>query len=215
MRTTDTAARPARLGPVPLVWAKAMIWVLGLLPAARWVVLGVNDGLGANPAEFLIRSSGTFTLVALLVTLAITPLRQLTGWSAWVRLRRLCGLFTFFYACLHLFGYLAFDQGFDVEAAWRDAWQRPLIAVGWLAWLGLLALALTSPQAAMRRLGRRWQTLHRTIYGLLALALLHFWLHRAGKNDFADVWVFGAIGLVLLAWRLAWPRWRRRQPRPA
>ncbi|MCK9510359.1 MAG: sulfoxide reductase heme-binding subunit YedZ [Pigmentiphaga sp.] len=202
-----------RLGPCPLVWAKTGFWLLGLLPLLRWVVLGFTGGLGANPTEFLIRSSGTFTLVALLVTLAITPMRRLTGNPAWLRLRRLCGLFTFFYACLHWLAYLWWDRWFDPAAIWQDAWQRPLIAIGWLAWTLLLVLALTSTQGWQRRLGRHWQRLHRLIYPVLLLALLHFWLHRAGKNDFADVIVYGAIGIALLAWRL--PRaWRSRKARP-
>jgi len=192
-----------RLGPFRLTWIKAGFWLLGLLPLLRWIALGFTGGLGANPTEFLIRSSGTFTLVALLITLAITPMRWLTGNPAWIRLRRLCGLFTFFYACLHWLGYLWWDRWFELAAIWQDFWQRPLIAVGWMAWTLLLALALTSTRGWQRRLGRRWQALHRLIYLALFLALLHFWLHRAGKNDFADVMMYGGIGAALLVWRLA------------
>ncbi len=195
---------------MPVRWAKAVVWLLGLAPMVRWVVLGVMGGLGANPTEFLIRSSGTFTLVILLVTLLISPLRAVTGNAAWLRLRRLCGLFAFFYACLHWLGYLWWDQWFDWLAVARDAWQRPLIAVGLAAWAVLLLLAVTSTQGWMRRLGRRWQALHRGVYLAVLLALVHFWLHRAGKNDFADVWWFAVVAAVLLAWR-AWRAWRARR----
>lgn len=207
---TERRVRPkgARIAGLSVRQAKVVVWALGLAPLGRWLLLGFTGQLGANPPEFLIRSSGTFTLVILLVALAVSPLASLTGNLAWLGLRRLCGLFAFFYACLHWLGYFWWDQWFDVMAVLSDAWQRPLIAVGLAAWLVLLALAITSTRGWMRRLGRRWQTLHRGVYVALLLALLHFWLHRTGKQDFADVWLFACIGAILLGWRV-YRRWQR------
>lgn len=188
--------------------AKPLVFGLGLFPVARWIWLGVNDGLTANPTEFLSRSSGTWTLVCLLITLAITPLRQLLGQPALVRLRRMCGLFTFFYATLHALAWAWWDQGFEPAAMVADILKRPFITVGVAGFLLLALLAGTSTQGWIRRLGKRWQTLHRAVYLIGVLAILHYFWHKAGKNDFATVTLYAAVLAGLLAWRVQrwlWP----------
>lgn len=189
---------------------KPFLFLLGLTPFARWIWLGLNNGLTANPVEFLTRSSGTWTLVCLLVTLAITPLRRLTGQPALVRLRRMCGLFAFFYGAMHFMAWVWWDRGFDPAAMLQDIGERPFITVGFAAFVLLTALAVTSTQWAMRRLGKRWQQLHRAVYLIGCLAVLHYWWHKAGKNDLAQPALYAGVLALLLGWRLAaW--WRRRR----
>nr|WP_236593855.1 protein-methionine-sulfoxide reductase heme-binding subunit MsrQ [Burkholderia gladioli] len=182
--------------------AKPVVFLAGLFPLARLVVLGFTGGLGANPIEFVTRSTGLWTLVILCVTLAVTPLRRLTGINALLRLRRMIGLFAFFYALLHFTTYFWFDKWFDLPAILKDVFKRPFITVGFAAFLLLIPLALSSPRAAARRLGRHWQRLHRLIYAIAVLAILHFWWMRAGKHDLALPKLYGAIVLVLLGWRV-------------
>jgi sulfoxide reductase heme-binding subunit YedZ len=188
--------------------AKPLLFVLALGPLA-WLVFGaIANTLGANPAEALIRATGDWTLRFLCLTLAITPLRQTTGWHALARLRRMIGLFTFFYGVLHFLSFAGFDQGFDVDAIVRDIVKRPFILVGSAALLLMLPLAATSFNRAIKALGaKRWQALHRSVYGTALLALLHFFWMRAGKNDFAEVAVYAAIIGALLGWRLR--RWHQ------
>lgn len=184
--------------------AKPAVFVLCLGPLA-WLVWGaLHDTLGANPAEALIRSTGDWTLRFLCIALAVTPLRQATGWHALARWRRMLGLFTFFYAVLHFLCYAWLDMGLDAGDIARDIVKRPFILVGATALLGLLALAATSFNRAVRALGaRRWQALHRSVYAIAGLALLHFFWMRAGKNDFAEVGVYAAVVALLLGWRIA------------
>jgi sulfoxide reductase heme-binding subunit YedZ len=188
---------------------KPLLFVLALGPLA-WLVAGaVNETLGANPAEALIRGTGDWTLRFLCLTLAVTPLRQWTGWTALVRLRRMTGLFTFFYGLLHFFGYAWLDMGLDWGAIVRDIPKRPFVLVGSAALLAMLPLAATSFDRAIRALGgARWRALHRAVYGVAVLAILHFFWMRAGKNDFAEVAVYAAVLGGLLGWRL----WRRFAP---
>lgn len=183
--------------------AKPLVFVLCLLPLA-WLVWGAaSDQLGANPAEALIRSTGDWTLRMLCLTLAVTPVRVWTRTPQLARYRRMLGLFTFFYACLHLLAYSWLDMGLDVADIGRDILKRPFILVGFASWLLLLPLALTSFNRAVRALGgRQWQALHRLVYLIAGLALLHFFWMRAGKNNFAEVGVYAAIIAVLLGWRL-------------
>jgi len=185
---------------------KPLLFAVFLLPLT-WLLYGaLANKLGANPAEALIRATGDWTLRFLCLTLAITPLRQTTGWHALARLRRMIGLFTFFYGVLHFLSFAGFDQGFDLDAIVRDIAKRPFILVGSTALLLMLPLAATSFNRAIKALGaKRWQALHRAVYGTAALALLHFFWMRAGKNDFAEVAVYAAIICVLLGWRLR--RW--------
>ena len=188
---------------------KPLVFLACLLPLA-WLVHGAaTDGLGANPAEALIRSTGDWTLRLLCLTLAVTPLRQWTGWHLLAKLRRMLGLYTFFYAVLHALAYAWLDMGLDVGDIVRDIAKRPFILVGTAAWLLLLPLAATSLDRAVRALGAaRWRALHRAVYAVAGLALLHFFWMRAGKNDFAEVAAYAAILGLLLGWRL-WKRARR------
>ena len=192
-----------------LVPAKVAVFIAMLFPLARLVLLGVTGGLGANPIEFITRSTGLWTLVYLCITLAITPVRRMTGITALARFRRMIGLYAFFFAVLHFTTYIWFDKWFDVAAMLKDIGKRPFITVGFAAFVLLIPLAVTSPKAIARKLGRRWQTLHRAIYLIAALAILHFWWMKAGKHDFELPKIYGSIVIVLLGWRvIAWLRTR-------
>lgn len=186
------------------------MFVAALLPLAALVAGAATGTLGANPAEVLIRSTGDWTLRLLCLTLAVTPLRQFTGWHALARLRRMMGLFCFFYGLLHFLCFAWLDMGFDPTAILRDIAKRPFILVGSAALLLMLPLAATSFNRAIRWLGAaRWQRLHRAVYAVALLALLHFFWMRSGKNDFGEVAVYAAIVGVLLGWRV-WYRVSRR-----
>ena len=195
-----------RFGPRQLLWAKWMVFGLSLLPLLRLIVLGLQDRLTANPIEFITRATGDWTLYFLCLTLAVTPLRRVTGLTALIRFRRMLGLFTFFYASLHFLTFIWFDHFFDLAEMVRDILKRPFIAMGFSAFVLLVPLALTSNDFMLRRLGRRWSVLHRLIYLIAILALLHFWWMRAGKNNFTEPLVIGAVIAVLLALRLIWLR---------
>jgi methionine sulfoxide reductase heme-binding subunit len=192
--------------------AKPLLFLLALGPFA-WLLYGaLTDTLGANPAEALSRGTGDWVLRFLCLTLAVTPLRQWTGWSALARLRRMLGLFAFFYAVLHFLCYAWLDMGFDVGDILRDIPKRPFVLVGTLALLLMLPLAATSFNRAIRALGPvRWKLLHRLVYAVVLLGLLHFFWLRSAKNNFAEVGVYAVIVALLLGWRLhsAWrPRAR-------
>ena len=188
---------------------KRALFVSALLPLLINVWLAAQDRLGANPIESLTRSSGDWTLYLLTLTLAITPLRRLSGQHWLQALRRMLGLFAFFYACLHFTTFIWFDHFFDLAEIGRDVWKRPFITIGFAALLLLIPLAVTSTDAMQRRLGRRWSQLHRLVYGVALLALLHFWWMRAGKQNFAEPILMSAIIMILLAARAAGPiqRW--------
>jgi methionine sulfoxide reductase heme-binding subunit len=213
-RAAKPAARTAAAaGPRWLPWTKAAVFVAAWYPLARIVFFGLTDRLGANPIEFITRSTGLWTLVFLCITLAVTPLRRLTGWNTLIRFRRMLGLYAFFYATLHFTTYIWFDKWFDVAAMLKDVGKRPFITVGFAAFVLLIPLAVTSTRAMARRLGRRWQTLHRLVYAIGVLAILHFWWMKAGKHDLVLPKIYGTIMLVLLGWRLGvWllERWRAR-----
>lgn len=188
---------------------KAGLFIVALLPLARLVLLGFLDKLSANPIEFITRSSGDWTLYLLGLTLAVSPLRQITGWSWLISFRRMLGLFTFFYGSLHFTTFIWFDHFFDLDAMWKDVLKRPFITVGFAAFVLLLSLAVTSTNKMMKRLGGRWKMLHRLIYLIAVLALLHFWWMRSGKQNFAEPILIGSIIALLLASRvLFW--WRAR-----
>lgn len=181
---------------------KSWLFIVCLLPLVRLVILGLNNDLSANPIEFITRSTGTWTLVGLMVTLTITPLRRLTGYAGLIRFRRMLGLFTFFYVCLHFITYIALDQFFDPAAIARDIIKRPFITVGFAAFVLLIPLAATSTHAMMRRLGRRWQQLHRLVYAVAILGVVHyFWLV---KKDLTEPLIYGAVLTLLLLMRLPW-----------
>jgi sulfoxide reductase heme-binding subunit YedZ len=183
--------------------AKSLVLLFGLVPFA-WLFWGAaTDALGANPAEFLSRATGDWTLRFLCLTLAITPLRQFLGWPELARFRRMLGLLTYFYVLLHLLCYSWLDMGFDWADTVRDITKRPFIWLGFGAFVLLTLLAATSLNRAVRWLGsKRWQRLHQSVYAIAALSLLHFFWMRAGKNNFTEVWVYAAVIAVLLGWRV-------------
>jgi sulfoxide reductase heme-binding subunit YedZ len=196
-------SKPWLLQPV----AKPLVFALCLLPSA-WLlygavrsVMGVNT-LGANPAESLIRATGDWTLRFLCLTLAVTPLRLWIKQPALARLRRMLGLFTFFYGCVHFLCYSWLDMGLVLDDIVRDIAKRPFILVGTSALLLMLPLALTSFNRAIKTLGAaRWQALHRMVYAVVLLGLLHFFWMRSAKHNFAEVAVYAGVIAVLLGWR--------------
>ena len=188
----------AQLKPDQVRWLKAALFVLCLVPLARLAWLGTHRGLGANPIEYITHSTGWWTLSFLLITLSVTPLRRLTGWNWLLRLRRMLGLFAFFYVCLHFVTYIWLDQFFDWHSMVKDIAKRPFITVGFTAFLLLIPLAATSTSRMVKRLGaRRWQRLHRAVYVIALLGVLHFWW--LVKKDIREPLLFGALlGLLLL-----------------
>ena len=192
--------------------AKPVVFVLCLLPFAWLFYAAAANQLGANPAEALERALGDWTLRFLCLVLAVTPLRVITATPQLARFRRMLGLFVYFYGVLHLLAYAWFDMGLDLGDILRDIPKRPFILVGTLALVLLTLLAATSFNRAIRWLGAaRWQALHRGVYAVAGLAILHFFWMRAGKNNFAEVAVYAAILTLLLGWRV-WHRWRRPSP---
>ena len=191
--------------------AKPLVFVLCLLPFA-WMVYGAfTDGLGANPAEYLIRSNGDWTLRFICIVLAVTPLRVMAKLNGLARFRRMLGLFAYFYVVLHLLSYSWFDMGFDVPEIAKDIAKRPFILVGFAAFVLLTPLAATSFNRAIRAMGaKNWQRLHRLVYVIAGMGLIHFFWMRSGKNNFAEVLVYAAIIGALLGWRV-WNRLRQRR----
>jgi sulfoxide reductase heme-binding subunit YedZ len=185
-----------------LQYVKPIVFLLALLPLGRLIWLGSEQDLGANPIEFITRSMGTWTLVFLCLSLAMTPARMLTGWTGFIHLRRMLGLFCFFYATMHFLIWLWLDHNFSLGAMWQDVLERPYITFGFLAFVLLIPLALTSNRWAQRKLGRRWSHLHRMIYGIAVLAILHYWWHKAGKSDYETVSIYLGVIVVLLLLRL-------------
>ena len=183
--------------------AKPLLFAVCLLPFA-WLFYGaLADQLGANPAEALSRATGDWTLRFLCIVLAVTPLRVISRTPALARFRRMLGLFVYFYVVLHLLTYSWFDMGFDVVEIAKDIVKRPFILVGFAAFVLLTPLAATSFNAAIKDMGaQRWQWLHKLVYVIAALGLLHFFWMRAGKNNFAEVFVYAAIIAALLGWRM-------------
>lgn len=190
---------------------KGVLFALALLPFLRLVTFTLTDRLGANPIEFITRNTGDWTLYFLCLTLAVTPLRRFTKWTWLTRLRRMLGLYAFFYASLHFMTFLWFDHFFDLQEMWADILKRPFITVGFTAFALLIPLALTSTNGMIRRLGaKRWQRLHKLVYLIAGLGILHFWWMKEGKNDFGEPLLFGVIVLVLLALRVWWAVSQRR-----
>ena len=192
--------------------AKPLLFLLALLPVG-WLLWGAVTGrLGPNPAEALVRSSGDWTLRFLCVALAVSPVRISLGLPPLARLRRMLGLFVFFYAIVHFLAYSWLDKGLEFSEIAVDIAKRPFILVGFVSLLLLSLLAATSWNGAVRHLGAlRWQRLHRAVYLIAGLAILHFFWMRAAKNNFVDVAVYGAVLGALLGWRVL-RRWRSRQP---
>ena len=185
----------------PATWW--MLLLVGLLPFFGLVLMTLQDQLGPNPTEYLTRATGDWALRGVCVVLAVSPLRVWSGWPEWLRFRRMLGLLVYFYAVLHLACYAWFDMGLEWADIVADIPKRTFILVGFAAALLLTAMALTSFNRAIRWMGAaRWQQLHRSVYAVAVLAVLHFWWMRAGKQDFAEVLVYAGILAALLGWRL-------------
>ncbi len=193
--TLQASMRPRTLRLV----IKPLVFVLCLLPFA-WLVYGaINDMLGANPVETMTRDTGEWALRFLLVTLTITPLRKLTGKSWLMRLRRMLGLYAFFYALLHFTTYIWLDQFFDWAEILKDIVKRPFITVGFAAFVLLMPLAFTSTNKMMKRLGKKWKQLHKLVYVIAALGILHFlWIVKADTREPA---IYFTIFLLLMVFR--------------
>jgi sulfoxide reductase heme-binding subunit YedZ len=210
--TKNAPVRPATSpSPTQLAVIKSVLFVLALLPFARIVWLIVQQ-VPVEPVEFVTHGTGDWALYLLCATLAVTPLRRFTGWNWLIRLRRMLGLFTFFYALMHFLTFLWADHGFDVGAMWKDVLKRPFITVGFIAFVLLVPLAATSTNAMIKRLGRRWAQLHRLIYLIAPLAILHYWWMKAGKHNFEQPIVWGTVVAVLLGLRVYWSWNRARSP---
>lgn len=181
---------------------KPLVFSVSLLPLVWLFWLAWSDQLGANPVETLSHRTGDWSLRFLLLTLAVTPLRRLTGWNGLQRFRRMLGLFAFFHVCLHFSVYLIFDQFFDLSTIIADVAKRPYITVGFAAFVLLIPLAVTSTNRMIKRLGRNWQRLHRLVYLIAILGVLHYlWLVKA---DLREPLIYAGILAVLLGYRLWW-----------
>ena len=190
--------------PKQLTLIKSLVFFLALLPFVRMAWL-VFQGVPVEPLEFLTRGTGDWTLYFLCITLAVSPLRRLSGWNWVIKLRRMLGLYAFFYALLHFVTFFWFDHFFDIAEMLKDVVKRPFITVGFIAFVLLIPLAVTSTNAMVKRLGgKRWLWLHRLVYLIAPLGILHFWWMKAGKNDFQEPIIFGTIVALLLAMRVYW-----------
>ena len=188
---------------------RAATFVGALLPAIWLVICFLRDDLTANPIEYITRHTGFWALMLLVVTLAVTPARRITGWNEVIKLRRMLGLFAFFYATLHLLTWVVLDKFFDFAWMLEDVAERRFITIGMLTWAMLLPLALTSTKAMIRRLGRRWQALHRLSYVAAITGVLHFWW--LVKADLFEPQMVALALSALLGFR-AWWTWRVRTP---
>ncbi|MEK7884942.1 sulfite oxidase heme-binding subunit YedZ [Methyloversatilis sp. NSM2] len=190
-------------------WIWRAVWAACLLPLMLLVAGGLRDALGANPIEHITRATGDWTLRLLLLTLAVTPLRQLTGWHWLVRLRRTLGLYAFFYGCLHLATYVWLDQFFDWPGIVADIVKRPFVTLGFAAFVLMLPLAVTSTNGMIRRLGgRAWQRLHRAVYAVGVLGVAHYWW--LVKKDLTEPIAYALVLATLFALRLWHGRRMRR-----
>lgn len=185
---------------------KTMLFLLASVPLLMLLVRIFADQLGPDPGQVIVRSLGVATLQLLLATLAMTPLRKLTGWAGWVANRRMFGLYAFFYACIHVLAYLHFVAGW--QDLWADALKRPYISAGLIAFMGLLPLAITSTRGMMRRMGRRWTRLHQMVYPILVIAWVHFaWQAR---SDLTSIIFYAILVVFLLGLRIYWRGgWRK------
>jgi sulfoxide reductase heme-binding subunit YedZ len=181
---------------------RRVIFAAALTPAAVLVYGAFTNGLTANPIDYITDTTGTWALTCLILSLTITPLRRLTGRNELIKLRRMLGLFAFFYACLHLLTWSVLDWFFDVASMASDIVERPFITIGMLTFLLLLPLAVTSTAGMMRRLGRRWQLLHRLVYVTALTAIIHFWW--LVKADIREPRLWAVALSVLLGFRVWW-----------
>lgn len=196
-----TMSRPA-ISISALSISKVLVFVAALVPVSMLIWRAVEGTLGAEPVETILHGTGDWALRFLLLTLTVSPLRQLTGKSFFLKFRRMLGLFCFFYAALHLSTYLVFEHFFDWQEILKDVVKRPYITIGFAAFLMLLPLTFTSSNKMMKRLGKNWKTLHRMVYVIAVFAIFHFlWLIKA---DFQQPLVYGVITVLLLFFRSVW-----------
>ena len=198
----------ARLPPVAIGRVKAALFLFALVPFARLLVGAFTNDLGTNPIEIITRSTGTWTLVFLCITLAVTPARKFSGWHWLAQTRRMFGLFAFFYAACHFTTFIWFDHFFDFEEIWADVLKRPFVTIGFSAFLLLVPLAVTSTNGMVKRLGAaRWQALHRSVYLIAVLGVVHYWW--LVKRDLTQPIIYAAVVAVLLVARLVIRRSRK------
>jgi sulfoxide reductase heme-binding subunit YedZ len=190
-------------------FGKPLVFLLALSPFIRLVWFGWQGSLTANPIEFITRFTGTWAIVMLCLTLAITPLRITTGWNSLQKYRRMLGLFCFFYALLHFLTWGLLDQQLDLDAIYQDFFKRTYITFGILAFISLIPLAMTSTKGMQKRLGRNWSRLHTLVYPIAVLVIFHYYIHKAAKQDFGEASIYIAILGALLTWRLT--RWLLRK----
>jgi sulfoxide reductase heme-binding subunit YedZ len=196
----------------PIVLLKRAIFAAALIPAAALAADAYRGELTANPIEYITHTTGDWAIRFLIITLAVTPIRRVTGWNPIIQLRRMLGLFAFFYATLHFLTGVVLDWFFDFRQMVKDIAMRPFITLGMATFVMLLALAVTSTQGSIRRLGRRWTQLHRLIYVAACTALFHFWLAR--KTVVPQFQVLLVAGVVLLGFRAWWTLRTRTRARP-
>lgn len=181
---------------------KVLIFIACIIPFG-WLVYGAFiNNLGANPVENILRSTGTYGLVMLIITLSISPLKTIFNVAMLLRFRRMLGLFAFFYILVHFLIWFILEVGLDMNAVIKDVFERPFISVGLAAFTLLFLMAITSFNRAMRYMGKNWQRLHYSIYLVAGLAILHYYFHKAGKNDFQEVIIYGVIVGILLLFRV-------------
>jgi len=204
----------AALPPRAVGALRAILFAIALAPLARLVIGGSLGKLGANPVELIQRSTGTWALAFVMVTLSVTPLRRLTGWNWLLRVRRMLGLYAFFYGVLHFTSYVWLDQFFDVMAIAKDVLKRPFITIGFAVFLMMIPLAVTSTDAMVRRLGaKNWIALHRLVYVLAISAVIHYWW--LVKRDITQPAIYALILALLLGYRAVAAAGRRTGKRPA
>jgi sulfoxide reductase heme-binding subunit YedZ len=196
----------------PITLIKAVIFAAALVPAAALVYSFYTNDLTANPLDYITKQTGWWSLALLVITLTVTPIRRFTGWNQIIRLRRMLGLFSFFYAVLHLLTWIVLGSLFDLPTMIEDVVKRPFITIGMATFLILLSLAVSSNQWSLRRLGRRWQSLHRLVYLAAVGAVVHFWWLVKADITEPRRWAFGVAGLLGLR---VWWAWRRTRMRPA
>jgi sulfoxide reductase heme-binding subunit YedZ len=208
-----TIAKPKKKKRDPALFVKAVVFVNGLVPLAFMLWDARHDQLGANPVDHVTRATGTTTLLFLVLTLAVTPLRTITGWGTLNKLRRMIGLFAFFYATLHLATYVWWDQGLELRAIFDDVWKRTFIAVGMAAWIVMVPLAITSTNGMTRRLGgKRWKLLHRLTYVAAILGGVHFVLLVKADTTRPvryGIWIGVLLGFRVAVW--AYQRWFKKR----
>ncbi len=193
-----------------IIYVKTLIWFFALLPLSRLIWLGVNDNLGANPVEFVERSTGTWTLVFLLTTLSMTPIRLLTGQVWQIQLRRVLGLWMFFYACLHITTYIWLDYSFVWKDIVKDIIKHPYVIVGFSAFMLTIPLAATSNSYMIKRLKTHWKKLHQAVYLIAILGVLHFWW--LVKKDVTEPFYYATVLFLLLGIRLYF-RYQSKMPK--